>query len=101
MTYRLTEVAESDLVDIHDFIAKGSPRHALQMFDRFEGIFSLITVSPLAGTSRNELEQGIRSYPVGSYIIFYHLDGSYIVIDRVLHSARDIDFISIRTRCSY
>ena len=93
MTYRITRVAEADLDEIHDFIAKGSSRHAIQMLMRFESIFDLITDAPLAGTSRDELQPGIRSYPVGSYIIFYHVDDQFVIVDRVLHTKRDIEFI--------
>ncbi len=93
MTYRLSSVAEADLDEIHEFIAKGSPRHAVQMLVRFEGIFNLIADAPMAGTSRNELQQGIRSYPVGSYIIFYHVDDQFVIVDRILHTKRDIEFI--------
>jgi toxin ParE1/3/4 len=93
MTYRLTGVAKEDLEEIHDFITKGSSRHATQMLQRFESIFNLLVDAPMAGTSRNELEQGIRSYPVGSYIIFYHVKDQFVIIDRVLHTGRDIEFI--------
>lgn len=93
MTYRISAIAEEDLGDIHDYIFRGSPRHATQMLLRIEGIFVLLTDSPKAGTERDELQPGVRSYPVGNYIIFYHLEDQYVVVDRVLHTSRDVDSI--------
>ncbi len=91
MTYRLTGLAELDLVEIHDYTAKNSQRYARVTLERFESIFQLLTVSPLAGTPRDELMAGMKSYPVGRYIIFYRLVEDEVVVVRVLHSARDID----------
>lgn len=93
MTYRITDLANMDLGEIHDYIFQRSPRHATQTLLRFESILLLLTDSPLMGTLRDELFLGIRSHPVGSYVIFYHLEESFVVIDRVLHSSRDIDAI--------
>lgn len=43
-------------------------------------------------TSRgNELAPGLRSFPVGRYLIFYLLDSGCLRIVRVLHGARAID----------
>ncbi len=41
--------------------------------------------------SANELAPGLRSFPVGRYLIFYLLDSGCLRIVRVLHGARDID----------
>jgi len=50
----------------------------------------LIAEFPGLGESRDELAQDLRSFPVGSYLIFYLPleEGADIV--RVLHSSRDI-----------
>lgn len=46
---------------------------------------------PEAGRSRSELQMGLRSFPVGRYLIFYRPSATSVEIVRVLHSARDVD----------
>jgi plasmid stabilization system protein ParE len=42
------------------------------------------------GGIRGELAAGLRSFPVGAYLIFYRQIEGGIQITRVLHGARDI-----------
>ncbi|MGH9741426.1 MAG: type II toxin-antitoxin system RelE/ParE family toxin, partial [Candidatus Acidiferrum sp.] len=48
---------------------------------------------PNSGRLREELLPGIRSFPFGSYLIFYRVVTKAIEIVRVLHGARDIENI--------
>jgi toxin ParE1/3/4 len=43
------------------------------------------------GRKRDDLAKGLRSFPVGKYLIFYHLVKGDIEIARVLHGSRNID----------
>lgn len=45
------------------------------------------------GRARDELAEGLRSFPTGQYIIFYQPVPGGIEIVRVLHGARDLDAI--------
>jgi len=45
------------------------------------------------GRARDELEVGLRSFPVGRYAIFYLPIPDGVEIVRVLHGARDLDAI--------
>jgi toxin ParE1/3/4 len=45
------------------------------------------------GMSRDELTTGLRSQPVGNYLIFYFPLEDGIDIVRVLHGSRDVDAI--------
>jgi len=45
------------------------------------------------GKSRDELAAGLRSFPIGQYIIFYQPVPGGVDIVRVLHGARDLDAI--------
>jgi len=40
---------------------------------------------------RDELAPGLRSLPVGNYVVFYRGREGGIEVIRVLHGARDID----------
>ena len=42
------------------------------------------------GRKRDELLPNLRSFPVGSYLIFYHPINQGIEVVRVLHGSRDI-----------
>jgi toxin ParE1/3/4 len=48
---------------------------------------------PQIGTRRDELKAGLRSQPVGNYLIFYFPLEDGIDIVRVLHGSRDVDAI--------
>lgn len=45
------------------------------------------------GRLRDELTEGLRSFPVGRYVIFYRIVQDGVEIVRVLHGARDLDSI--------
>ena len=48
---------------------------------------------PESGTKRDQLRSGLRSFPVGSYMVFYLVIEKGIEIVRVLHGRRDIEKI--------
>ena len=50
----------------------------------------LIASMPGAGAERSELQAGVRSYPVGKYLIFYRVVSDEIQLLRVVHGARDL-----------
>lgn len=45
---------------------------------------------PELGRPRPELARDLRSWAVGSYVIFYRADPGAVVIIRILHGARDL-----------
>ncbi|MBU1665552.1 MAG: type II toxin-antitoxin system RelE/ParE family toxin [Gammaproteobacteria bacterium] len=84
-------MALADLVEIWDFIADDSEANADNFLSKLESRLDLLAHQPRMGRARDELMNGLRSYPIGRYVVFYlpHPDGVELV--RVLHSARDID----------
>jgi toxin ParE1/3/4 len=42
------------------------------------------------GTPRDTLAPGLRSFPVGSYLVFYRVVPEGIEVARILHGARDL-----------
>ena len=46
--------------------------------------------NPLAGRTRSELVEGLRSFPVGNYVLFYRPAGGGIELIRALSGYRDI-----------
>lgn len=84
--------AEADLDEIWLFIASDNLGAADRLLDRINSAFVMLADNPLAGRKRPELGRGIRSFPVGTYIVFYEAMACGARIVRVLHGARDITF---------
>jgi toxin ParE1/3/4 len=82
--------ARTDLDEILSFISQDNPVAARNLLARIKGKFRLLADNPAIGVSRNELEAGLLSLPIGNYLIFYRRPAENIEIVRVLHGARDI-----------
>jgi toxin ParE1/3/4 len=59
--------------------------------DRIGKIFQMLIENPLAGLERPELRKYLRSFPVGSYVVFYVPLPDGIEVIRVMHGRQDID----------
>ena len=88
-----TPQAESDLDEIWLSIAADSVDRADAFVDKLTARFVTLARSPRAGRSGQALAPGLRSFSFRSYVIFYSLGKEGIIIERVLHGARDIDRI--------
>ncbi|KYH02230.1 type II toxin-antitoxin system RelE/ParE family toxin [Bradyrhizobium sp. DOA1] len=89
--FRKSPQADRDLDSIWDFIASNSIRAAEKQIARIGEIFEMIVDNPLAGRERRELRMGLRSFPVGNYVIFYIPLTDGVEIVRVMHGRLDID----------
>ena len=67
---RLTEIAESDLIEIWQFIAEDSISKADSLLATLENKSSDPCPNPEIGRLRPELAGDLRSFPVGSYVLF-------------------------------
>lgn len=86
---RLTPRAERDIEEIGDFIARDSPAQATRFVVMLRQRCAAIGVLPNAAPRRPELGEGIRMVVYRGYLIFYALRDDAVVIERVLHGARD------------
>jgi toxin ParE1/3/4 len=87
----LSNSAETDIENISDYIAHDSPASALAWLLKLRSQFDRISRFPSIYTQRPELALGLRTCAYGNYVIFFTLTDSYIRIERVLHSARNVD----------
>jgi len=83
--------AKADLSDIWQFIAEDSDDQADAFIDLIDQKFQLLAQQSGLGRRREELAEGLRSFPVGRYVIFYLPIPGGVQIVRVLHGARDIE----------
>jgi toxin ParE1/3/4 len=88
--FRKAPQADLDLDSIWDFIASDSIRAADKQVARIGEIFEMLLENPLAGRERRELRAGLRSFPVGNFVIFYVPLPDGIEIIRVMHGRQDI-----------
>ena len=90
-TLRLRPRAEADLDEIWLHVAGDDPGAADALIDRFTGIFDLLCRQPAMGAPTPEVSKGLRRFSLGNYLIFYTEDADTLVVERVLHGARDIE----------
>lgn len=90
MKLNISSVAESDIEQIGDYIAKDSPRQALSFVKALYQQCEKIAQSPLLYRLRPELDENIRACIYRKYIIFFQCKDNEVLIVRVLHGAMDI-----------
>jgi toxin ParE1/3/4 len=87
----LTPAAQADLVDIWANIAADSSSQADRLLALIDSKFQSLSRQPGLGRQRDELSPKLRSFPLGSYVIFSLQDSGSLLIVRVLHGARDLE----------
>ena len=89
MAYRLSDLAESDLAEIWSYVAEDtSATRADRLVDAIFDRFELLVEQPRIGRNRPEFGEGVRSFVVESYVIYYRHDVD-VLIARILHGRRD------------
>jgi toxin ParE1/3/4 len=93
MAHRLSPQAEAELDDIWYYVAKesGSIRIADRLIESITGRFCLLSRYPHIGRRRDhDLRPGLRSFPVGEYLIIYRAEGEDVLILHVMRGSRNI-----------
>jgi toxin ParE1/3/4 len=92
MAHRLAPRAELDLDDIWHYLAtNASIEVADRLVDSLTTRFFLLSRYPRVGRRRDHLRPGIRSFPVGEYIVLYRLERDDVLILRVVRGSRDLE----------
>ena len=93
MAHKVALEAEADLDEIAYYIATGSGSLELaeRHIDAITYRFLLLSEHPRMGRSRDDdLGPGLRSFPVGDYLIVYAIEAAAVHILRVVHGRRDL-----------
>lgn len=93
MAHRLSEKAEAELDDIWYYVAKqsGSIEIADRLIDSITERFWMLARYPHVGRRRDrDLRPGLRSFPVGEYVIIYRTDGEDVLILHIVRGSRNI-----------
>ena len=82
--------AQNDLEGIADFIAQDSPANAVRFISALRVQCQRLAKAPMAYVARPELGEGLRSCAHGRYVIFFRSTAGAVRVERILHSARDL-----------
>lgn len=88
--WRWRPQAKADATAIWRWIASDSPRAATALLERFEHVSLMLGEHPEIGRQRDELAQGLRSFPVGAYVLFYRPAPYGAEIVRILDGRQDL-----------
>ena len=96
MAHRLAPEAEIDLDDIWYYVVSESSSIEIadRLIERITERFFLLATHPYLGRSRDDdLRPGLRSFPVGKYVIIYRIEDSEVLILRVIRGSRNIEVL--------
>ncbi|MBL4868700.1 MAG: type II toxin-antitoxin system RelE/ParE family toxin [Pseudomonadales bacterium] len=82
--------AEADLIDIWLYVAEDQPVNADRLLDRLNDAALSLAETPSMGMDRPSLSEGLKSFPVGNYILYYSVSTSELELVRVLSASRDM-----------
>lgn len=89
--YVLSENADVDLEEIFDYtFEEFGFNQAEKYLLEIESVFYFLFKNPLSGKKRNEIKEGLYSFPKDNHVIFYRILHDHIRIIRVLHGSRDL-----------
>ena len=80
--------AEADLIEIWLYIAEDSPVNADRFLDKLNDKAQKLAETDL-GVERPELGEGMKSFPVERYVLYYRPIDNGAELVRVLVSSRD------------
>lgn len=94
MAHRVAPQAEAELDSLWYYVAKesGSIEIADRLIDSITERFLLLSRNPRLGRRRDEeLRPGLRSFPVGEYIILYRIEAEDVLILHVVRGSRNLE----------
>lgn len=92
-TLTVSPEAEQDLLEIWFYIAEDSPVNADRFLDKIHVTAQRLSEFNQMGVARDELVNGVFSFPLDRYVLYYNETGTGIELVRVLHSSRDVHYL--------
>ena len=94
MSHRVAPKAEADLDEIWYYTATESQSIEIagRLVDFITARFLYLASYPHLGRRRDEgLRPGLRSFPIGEYVIIYRVEAEDVLILHVIRGSRDIE----------
>jgi toxin ParE1/3/4 len=88
MTPIITEHAAQDINQLFEF---HNEQIAQLIVNEIIRNIQDLDIFPLLGRSRDDLKQGLRSFVVKKYVVFYRIWQNTPVVVRVVHGSRDLE----------
>jgi toxin ParE1/3/4 len=85
--------AKIDIWKIADRIASDNLTASVKFLSNLDHTLETLAKMPGLGPARDELLPGLRSFPIGNYVLFYRRVPTGIELVRVIHGSRDLDEI--------
>ena len=95
--FLLSPAAAQDLAEIVAYIASERPSAVKGVLDALEAACQLVAEYPGVGRARDEIDDGVMSFPMGTYVLFYHANEDPVGIARILHGSRDLGSVFRKT----
>jgi toxin ParE1/3/4 len=91
VAHRLAPEAAADLDAIWYYMAResGEAEIADHLVESIAARFALLVSFPQLGRRRDDLRPGLRSFPVGEYLILYRIEEADVLVLHVTHGHRD------------
>ncbi len=87
---RISGPAKTDLQRIGDYTRREwGAAQKRKYLGQIKDTFKAIRDTPGLGTPRDEIDKGLRTYPVRRHVIFYRETKNELLIVRVLHASMD------------
>ena len=90
MRCKFSRLADSDLEEIADYIARDNPRRALSFVRELRERCKKIASFPNAARLRPEIGEGIRTVAHGRYVICYTVQPGEVRIERIVQGGRNL-----------
>lgn len=90
-----TRRADLDLLEIWEHIARDNKNAASNQLRKIADVCKHLADHPGISNARPEIRPGVRTWPVGAYLVLHHEVIGGIEVVRVVHGARDLDSILV------
>ena len=90
MSVVYTRTARADLREVARYYAKVNPDFGRRIIQQIRQRCRQLGRFPKMGRTRDELAEGLRSFPTRPYVVFYKPTTRGVMIVRVIHGSRDI-----------
>ncbi len=90
----ITQSAEADIKDIFDYVSANNKAAAIRLIDEIERQIETLETSPMRCAvipEAHELSEKYRHLIYGNYKTIFRIDGSRVIIMRIIHGARLLD----------